>query len=188
LAGITGVEEANRFLRERYIPEINRKFGVAAAEKGQAFVPGRGSDLDRIFSVQTERVVAKDNTVRLDNRVRQIERVSWRGTLTGCRVTICEHLDGRVTIVYGPHRVAACTAEGQSLAVAKKPRPPRCGNDAQWKAWKSKKQTFPLFPARLEIRPKATAPDFHIPTAPAAADSQEESGANKNQNRTERVL
>jgi len=31
------VEEANRFLRERYIPEIKRKFGVAAAEKGHAF-------------------------------------------------------------------------------------------------------------------------------------------------------
>jgi hypothetical protein len=42
LAGITGVEEANRFLRERYIPEINRKFGVAAAEKGHAFVPVPG--------------------------------------------------------------------------------------------------------------------------------------------------
>jgi hypothetical protein len=78
LAGISGVEEANRFLRERYMGEINRKFGVAAAEKGHAFVPVRGSDLDRIFSVQTERVVAQDNTVRLAHRVWQIERTPWR--------------------------------------------------------------------------------------------------------------
>jgi len=148
LAGITGVEEANRFLRERYIPEINRKFGVAAVERGHAFVPVRGSDLDRIFSVQTERVVAKDNTVRLANRVWQIERTPWRGTLADCRVTICEHLDGRVTIVYGPHLVARYRAEGQSLAVAKKRRAPRCGNDAPWKAWKSQKADFPtLSPA-----------------------------------------
>jgi hypothetical protein len=98
-------EEANRFLRERYLPEINRKCGGATAEKGHAFVPVRGSDLGRIFSVQTERVVAKDNTVRLANRVGQIERTPWRGTLAGCRVTICEHLDGRVTIVYGPQRL-----------------------------------------------------------------------------------
>ena len=122
LARITGVEEANRFLRERYIPEINRRFGVPAAEKGHAFLPVRGSDLDQIFSVQTERVVAKDNTIRLENRVWQIERTPWRGTLAGCRVTICEHLDGRVTILYGPHLVANYTAEGQSLAVAKKQR------------------------------------------------------------------
>ena len=142
LAGIPGVEAANRFLRERYISEINRKFGVEAAEKGHAFVPVRGSDLDRIFSVQTERVVAKDNTVRLANQVWQIERTSWRGTLAGCRVTICEHLDGRVTIVYGPHAVAQFTAQGQALAVAKKPCAPRCGNDAPWKEWKSQKADF----------------------------------------------
>ena len=149
LAGISGVEAANRFLRERYIAEINRKFGVAAAEKGHAFVPVRGSDLDRIFSVQTERVVAKDNTVRLANRVWQIERTPWRGTLAGCRVTLCEHLDGRVTIVYGPHQVGGYTAEGQSLAVAKKRRAPRCGNDAPWKAWKGQKADFPTLSTAL---------------------------------------
>ena len=143
------MEEANRFLRERYIAEINHKFSVAAAEKGHAFVPVGGSDLDRIFSVQTERVVAKDNTVRLDNRVWQIERTSWRGTLAGCRVTVCEHLDGRVTIVYGPHLVAQYTAEGQALAVAKKPRAPRCGNGAPWKAWKSQKADFPTLSTAL---------------------------------------
>ncbi|HWU39007.1 MAG TPA: hypothetical protein VN203_15255 [Candidatus Acidoferrum sp.] len=140
---------ANRFLRERYIPEINRQFGVAAAEKGHAFVPVRGSDLDRIFSVQTERVVAQDNTVRLANRVWQIERTPWRGTLGGCRVTIGEPLDGRVTILSGPHAVARYTAEGQSLAVAKKRRAPRGGNDAPWKAWKSQKADFPTLATAL---------------------------------------
>jgi len=34
LAGISIVEQANRFLRERHIAEFNRKFAVAAAEKG----------------------------------------------------------------------------------------------------------------------------------------------------------
>ena len=37
LAGITSLEEANRFLRDRYIAEFNEKFRVAAAEKGTAF-------------------------------------------------------------------------------------------------------------------------------------------------------
>ena len=160
LAGIRGVEEAKRFLHERYIPEINRKFGVAAAEKGDAFVPVRGSDLDRIFSVQTERVVAKDNTVRLENRVWPIARTPGRGTLAGCRVTICEHLDGRVTIVYGPHLVANYTAEGQSLAVAKKRRAPRCGNDAPWKAWKSQKADFPTLSTALGNPAKTQSAGF----------------------------
>jgi hypothetical protein len=182
LAGISGVEEANRFLRDRYIPEMNRRFGVAAAEKGQAFVPVRGSDLDRIFSVQTERVVAKDNTVRLDNCVRQIERTPWRGTLAGCRVTLCEHLDGRLSIVYGPHVVGRYTAQGDPLPFSEKARAPRCGNDAPRKAWKTPNPSFPPFPPRLEIRHKT--PDSHIPTAPTTAMTIKILQEKKNQNRT----
>lgn len=115
LAGIRTREAANRFLRETYVPEINRRFRVPAAEKGHAFVPVRGQDLDRIFSVQHERVVANDNTVRLRERIWQLERTRWRGTLAGCRVTICEHLDGRVTILYGPHVVGRYTPQRETL-------------------------------------------------------------------------
>jgi hypothetical protein len=117
LAGIRTVEEANRFLRERYIPEMNHKFSRPAAERGHAFVPVRGQDLDRIFSVQHERVVANDNTVRLRERVWQLERTRWRGTLAGCRVRICEHLDGRVSIVYGPHLVGRYRPQDQELKI-----------------------------------------------------------------------
>ena len=115
LAGIRTVAAANQFLRERYLPEINRKFTVPAAERGHAFVPVGGQDLDRTFSVQQERVVAQDNTVRWGDRLWQLERARWRGTLAGCRVTICEHLDGRVSIVYGPHVVGRYAAEGKPL-------------------------------------------------------------------------
>ena len=126
LAGIRTVEEANRFLRERYIPEINGKFSRPAAERGHAFVPVRGQDLDRIFSVQQERVVANDNTVRVGDRTWQLERTRFRGTLAGCRVTICEHLDGRVSIVYGPHVVGHYTAEGKPWGdVSKRTKKPR---------------------------------------------------------------
>ena len=37
LHGITTVEEANRFLRERYIAQFNRRFQVPAAQRGTAF-------------------------------------------------------------------------------------------------------------------------------------------------------
>jgi hypothetical protein len=37
LAGITTVEGANQFLREKYIQEFNAKFSVPAAKKGTAF-------------------------------------------------------------------------------------------------------------------------------------------------------
>ena len=44
-----------------------------------------------------------------------MERTRLRGTLAGCRVMICEHLDRQVSIVYGPHGVGRYTAEGRPL-------------------------------------------------------------------------
>jgi transposase len=185
LAGIRTVEEANRFLRAHYIGKMNRPFSVPAAEPGDAFVPLHGQDLDRIFSVQHERRVAKDNTVRLGDRTWQIQRTPWRGTLADCRVTICEHLDGRVSLLYGPHVVGRYTASGEALENAKKARGPRCGNAAPRKARQTPRTSFPLFPPRLEIRPRT--PDSHIPTATTAAGSQLV-GVKKNQNRTDHLL
>src|SRR5271154_4754767 len=72
LAGITSLDGANAFLRERYLGEFNEKFSVAAAEKGTAFRRTSRSDLNWIFTVQTERVVAKDNSVAIGNRLWQI--------------------------------------------------------------------------------------------------------------------
>jgi transposase len=103
--GITTKEEANRFLRESYIGEMSRRFGVPAAQAESAFVPAGGKDLERIFSLQHERVVNRDNTVSFANRVLQIGRVSWRGTLAGVRVVVSEHLDGSLSVYYGPHQV-----------------------------------------------------------------------------------
>ena len=186
LAGIGGVEEANRFLRERYVGEMNRKFSVPATQPGNAFVPVRGQNLDQIFSVQNERTVGQDNTVRLGDRTWQIERTPWRGTLAGCRVIICEHLDEQVSIVYGPHVVGRYTAQGEPWPASKKTAVPRCGNDAPRKARKTPKASFPLFPPRLEIRPRT--PDSHIPTATTAAVSIKIRKAKTKQNRTDDVL
>jgi len=113
LAGITTQEEANRFLRERYIAVFNAKFTVKAAERGTAFRRCVGSDLNRIFSVQTERVVAKDNTVAIRGQSWQIEKTRFRHTLAGCTVTIHEHLDGTVSIRYGPHVVGHFDDNGE---------------------------------------------------------------------------
>jgi transposase len=113
LRGITTVEEANRFLRESYIAELNRKFAIPPAQPGSAFMPTTGKDLERIFSLQHERVVNQDNTVCIANRTLQIERTPWRGTLAKCRVLVCEHLDGRWSVFYGPHLVGRYTSEGK---------------------------------------------------------------------------
>jgi transposase len=110
LNGITDMEGANEFLRDRYIAEFNDKFAVPAAQKGTAFVRTARKDLDWIFSVQLERTVDHDNTVRVDNRVFQIEKTRWRNTLAGQNVIVHEHLDGRVSLRYGAHVIAEVAA------------------------------------------------------------------------------
>lgn len=120
LAGITTLEAANRFLRERYIAEFNRSFQVPAPEKGTAFRKCGRNDLDWIFSIQTERLVDQDNTVAIRDRWWQIEKCRWRHSLAGQTVTIHQHLDGTVSIRYGPHVVGRYDNDGQPLA--EKPR------------------------------------------------------------------
>ena len=80
LAGITTLEGANAFLRERYIGEFNSKFKVAAGEKGTAFRRTSRTDLNWIFTVQTERVVNKDNTVAIADRSWQIDQTRFPAT------------------------------------------------------------------------------------------------------------
>ncbi len=120
LAGIQSVEAANQFLRERYMAEFNRQFTVAAKEKGTAFRKTARSDLDWIFTIQTERVVAKDNTVAIGDRSWQIGKSRFRNTLAGCTVTIHEHLDETVSIRFGPHAIGRFNASGQALRGAAK--------------------------------------------------------------------
>jgi transposase len=111
LRGITTPLEANRFLREHYIAELNRKFSVPAAQAGSAFLPASGIDLARIFSVQQERVVNQDNTVQVAKHILQIEKSKWRSTLAKCRVLVCEYLDGTWSVFYGPHLVGRYAAD-----------------------------------------------------------------------------
>jgi len=127
LAGIATVEGANQFLRDRYIAEFNRKFAVPAAEKGTAFRPCGRRDLEWVFSVQNQRVVAKDNTVTLRERAWQLEQSRWRCTLAGCTVTIHEHLNETVSVRYGPHLVGRFTANGAPLSAETAKKPRGCG-------------------------------------------------------------
>jgi transposase len=137
LADIATVEQANRFLRERYIAEFNHKFTVKAAERGTAFRRCGRSDLDWIFSIQTDRVVGKDNTVAVRDQWWQLDKSRWRHSLAGQTVTIHQHLDGTVSIRYGPHVVG----RGKDGAL---------------------ENQNPVFHRSLEI----ASGDSHFPTAP----------------------
>lgn len=161
LRGITTREGANEFLREEYIAEFNQRFRVRPTQPGRAFLPCRHRNLDLVFSMQQTRTVARDNTVSLGERWLQIERTDWRGSLAGGRVTVHEHLDGTLTISYGPHIVGRYNAQGWLLLEDTKRRQKAVGKPLRGKP----KAGFPL---RLEIPQHRR--DSHFPTATAAAN------------------
>ena len=125
LRGIRDLDRANAFLRSEYIAEFNHKFAVPAAQKGSAFVRLRRKDLDWIFSAQHERTVNQDNTIQLDNRVFQLEHTRWRNTLAGQTVVVHEHLDGRVSIRFGPNLIAQYNRDELPPAAPKRRGKPR---------------------------------------------------------------
>jgi transposase len=161
LRQIRTLEAANQFLREHYVTEFNRRFRVAPAQRGNAFVPCRSRDLERVFSLQFERSVNRDNTVSFQNLSLQIERVRWRATLAGCRVVVHQHLDGTLSLTHGPHGLGRYTAQGEAIetniaAARRALEKPLRGKVIQ-----------PTFPPSLEI-PQSTR-DSHFPTTPATA-------------------
>jgi transposase len=165
LAGIETVEGANRFLRERYIAVFNQKFTVPAREKGTAFRRTTRSDLNWVFTVQTERVVAKDNTVAIADRTWQLEKTRFRNSLAGCTVTIHEHLDTTVSIRFGPHVVGRYRADGEPAAPSK-PQPESRGKDGPVEAVENQNQVSHRSHRPLEI-PKTR--DSHFSTAPTTS-------------------
>jgi hypothetical protein len=78
--------------------------------------------------------------------VLQIEKTSWRGTLAGCRVTVYEHLEGTISLGYGPQTVGRYNQEGIPML----PPPPKRRRGKAVEKWKS-------------------VGDSHFPTATAAA-------------------
>jgi len=138
LAGLTTLEQANRFLREHYIDVFNARFRVSPEARGTAFRRCARTDLEWVFSIHTERVVSRDNTVQFGGLWLQIEPCRWRHSLAGLTVTVHQHLDLSLSLRYGPHLVGRYDQTGQPLPQHKHGR----GN--------------------VEI---TAAPDSHFPTA-----------------------
>jgi transposase len=112
LAGITSMEEANRFLKEVYLPRHNVCCAVRPENKGSAFVPYAGA-LEDILCIQEERTVGNDNTVRYKNLVLQIPEDRHRHHYVKAKVRVHEYPDRRLAVFHGPRRLATFGPDGK---------------------------------------------------------------------------
>jgi transposase len=94
-------EAANVYLEREYLPEHNRRFARTAArpEDYHRRAP-RAAELDRIFRLESERVVSEDWVVRYANRWFQLEAQSRNYAPARGKVLVCEGRHGGMTIEY----------------------------------------------------------------------------------------
>ncbi len=109
------MDEANRFLRQVYLPEHNARFAVEPEEQGAAFVPWAGAGLADILSIQEERSVSNDNCVRYKRLVLQIPADKHRHHYVKAKVRVHEYPDGQLAVFHGPRCLARYDKKGALL-------------------------------------------------------------------------
>lgn len=124
LAGVTELKAANCFL-PGYLKRFNVRFAVRAEEPGLAYrTLDSKLDLDHILSFRYERVVALDNTVRLDGRLIQVPPGPRRRSYAGAHVWVHELLEGRLGVWYQGSWLVRTSARGDAPALRARTRRP----------------------------------------------------------------
>ncbi len=113
--GLNSWEAANEFLATTWVPFHNKTWTVAPQCSESAFVPLGGQDLQRIFSIHHSRVVGNDNCVQFAKLKLQIPPCRWRYSFAKCQVKVYQHLDGTISIGYGPHTLGHYDSQGRLL-------------------------------------------------------------------------
>ena len=130
LRGISSHPAANVYLRKEYLPEHNERFArlPARAENYHRRAP-RGAELDRIFRLESERVVSQDGVVRYANRYFQL----GAQVRAASKVLVCQGRQGTLSIEYrgqalrwseieAPPKPAMAASTGPCVRVAAKPK------------------------------------------------------------------
>jgi transposase InsO family protein len=142
VAGIASLEAANTYLREIFLPTHNATFARLPRDPASAFVPVGPVDLDTILCQQTERTVARDNTITLAGCTWQIAPQPGRRSCAGLLVTVRRHLDGHVTILRGTQCLGRFRANGRPMD----PAGPVAAKTAPTGPWKTRRPRFPQGP------------------------------------------
>jgi hypothetical protein len=123
LAGVTTLAGANDLL-QRLLPGHNRRFAKPARQTGDAHRPlGSGHNLAAILSLQEERVVTNDYTIRFRNRFYQLLKPVYPGERGG-RVVVELRLDGSLAIRFRGKYLKYQEVEAGRGPGGSAPRPP----------------------------------------------------------------
>ncbi len=146
LARVTTLEAANRYLEERWVPFWNERFTVAPADPLDAHRPlPQDIDLEALFAETDTRVVARDFTVRFENRFWQVTArdAEAAGVAPGSPVVVERRLSGELRFRHrgcyltpkalGAVRSATPKPAPAPATAKPRPKPPKPGRDHPWR-------------------------------------------------------
>ena len=99
LKNISNMTDANEYLKNDFLPKYNKRFAMPAKKQGDFHKQlNRKENLDRIFSVRSERQVNNDFTVRLKGKWYQLSKTQPKTILQRSKVIVEERLDGSIAM------------------------------------------------------------------------------------------
>ena len=118
---INTIEDVNKFLKEIFIPKFNRQFAVMPKKENdlhQKLSTGEKSNLDKILSIQSERVINNDYTVQFKTRYFQLTKTQPTTVYKKDKVTVEEYLNGEIKISFRNHYLTyLCLPEKPKKAI-----------------------------------------------------------------------
>ena len=99
LKNINTIEDANKYLREEFIPKFNKQFAVVTKKKAnlhKKLSREQINELDKILSIQSERTINNDYTIRFKNSYYQLKEIQDTTVYKREKIIIEEHLNGEI--------------------------------------------------------------------------------------------
>ena len=104
------LEDANRYLQERWIRRYNRRFKKKPRSRDHAYRSRRGLDLHKILAFRYPAVVSNDNAVRLGGLTLDVPPGPRGRSYAKARVEVRQHLDGAWTVYHQDQVIAQAPA------------------------------------------------------------------------------
>jgi transposase len=119
LAGITEMDQANKYIQDVYLPAFNNEFAIMPEEPASMFVPWAGNPIEDILCEQYERTVGNDNCVRFDGLILQIPQDKYRYHYVKVKVRVLRYPSGSLAIFHGHRKLASYNSKGKEVVKSK---------------------------------------------------------------------
>ena len=149
LENISTMDEANEFVEKCFIPNFNEKFEKKPKDNLNLHRSVEGYDLNEIFSVQDQRTLQNDYTIRYNNRCLQLEKGQPAVIRPKHKIAVHEHLNGSLSLKVRGFNLNF--KEIKNALANRKPSPV----EHVWKEFKCARLDEKIQPSR---RPQATSP------------------------------